>query len=146
MTNRNPHSGNDNLSGSRDVRELRSKFVNDYLTTARESGKKRTDAPESARRTEQAELVFSVFDDFKLYGSTSLEREFASRQRDPYQNHKQDLLARAERLGAPEPARDTETESNSNIALAMIAPVLPVTQVAMIGQVADAYERRNNNV
>jgi hypothetical protein len=130
MTNRNPHSGNDNLSGSRDVRELRSKFVNDYLTTARESGKKRTDAPESARRTEQAELVFSVFDDFKLYGSTSLEREFASRQR----------------LGAPEPARDTETESNSNIALAMIAPVLPVTQVAMIGQVADAYERRNNNV
>ena len=143
--NRNPHQSSDNVNVSRDVRELRSRLVADYLTTAREQPTKRTDAP-SNRRTEQAELVFSVLDDMKLYGADSLAKEFASRQSDPYQDHKQELFARAERLGArAEPAlqRDSATESNSTVALAMMSSVLPVTQVAVIGQATDSYERRN---
>lgn len=69
------------------VREVKTKLVRDYIDNQRQLAK----ASRQGNGAPNVVQVFSVFDDVKLHGTEALDKEFHTRQYDPYELYKQKL-------------------------------------------------------
>jgi hypothetical protein len=79
--------------GNAQVREVKAKLVRDYIENQALAPKPAKHQFGGANTSRSSELVFSAFDDVKIYGAEAVAQEMRTRQYDPYEAYKERLHA-----------------------------------------------------